>query len=181
VGLALLASVSVQAETSAEKAAREAKNREVILKNYPKRALAAGEQGMVAFKVRIDKSGQATSCEVTHSSGHRLLDDGTCQFILSSAAFKPVKDANGHRIEQVSEGVINWTIPGQAGPPIAAVATKVTGANAPEKVLCKRRLKPGTVAVYERICGTKGEWDRMTDETQGTWDEMQGRKGHTGG
>ena len=69
MGLALLASAAAQAETPAEKAVREAKNYDTLLRYYPKRALAAGEQGLVGFTIRLDKAGHPTNCEVTHSSG----------------------------------------------------------------------------------------------------------------
>ena len=85
---------------------------------YPARARKAGEQGLVGFNIRIDKEGQPTNCEVTHSSGHRHLDDETCQLVLIHAKFKPMKDAEGHKINFVTEGVVNWQIPGTSGPSV---------------------------------------------------------------
>ena len=179
LGLALLASVAVQAETPAEKTAREAQNYDTLLQYYPKRALAAGEQGLVAFKVRIDKAGQPTNCEVTHSSGYRQLDDETCQLILIHGVFKPVQDSEGNKINQVAEGVVNWKVPGSTAKVVAPV--KVTAQNAPEKMICKRELRQGTLAGYERTCMTQTEWRRLSDEMKQPYDEMQGRKGMTTG
>lgn len=179
LGLALLASAAAQAETPSEKAVREAKNYDTLLQYYPKRALAAGEQGLVGFTIRLDKAGHPTNCEVTHSSGYRQLDDETCQLMLIHGVFQPVKDSDGNKTNQVTEGVVNWKIPGAAATTVAPV--KVSAANAPEKMICKRELKQGTLAGYERTCMTKREWQRLSDEMKQPWDDIQGKKGMTNG
>lgn len=171
LGLVLLASVAAQAETPAEKALREAKNYDTLMAYYPKRALAAGEQGLVGFTIRLDKAGQPTNCEVTHSSGFRQLDDETCQVVLIHAVFKPVKDGDGNKVNQVTEGVINWKIPGAAVNTVAPV--KVTAANAPEKMICKRELRQGTLVGYERTCMTKRDWQRLSDQMKEPWEEIK--------
>ena len=71
LGLALLASAAAQAETPAEQAVREAKNREFVLKHYPARAMAAGEHGIVYFQVKLDRDGRLIGCEVTQRHGFR--------------------------------------------------------------------------------------------------------------
>src|SRR5688572_386371 len=120
LGLTLVVAVPAQAanpvETPEAKARREAQNFDTLLKYYPRRALAAGEQGLVAFKLSIDRAGHPTACEVTHSSGHRQLDNETCQLILSHAVLKPLTDSNGERKPHVTEGVVNWKIPGSGAP-----------------------------------------------------------------
>ena len=171
MGLALLAVVAAQAETPAEKAVREAKNYDTLLQYYPKRALAAGEQGLVGFTIRLDKAGHPTNCEVTHSSGHRLLDEETCQLMLIHGVFKPVKDAQGNKTNQVAEGVVNWKIPGAAASTVAPV--KVSEAKAPEKMICKRSLRMGTLADYERTCMTKSDWLRLSDQMKEPWEEIK--------
>lgn len=178
-GLALLASAGIQAETPTAKSVREAKNYDTLLQYYPKRALAAGEQGLVGFTIRLDKAGQPTNCEVTYSSGHRQLDEETCELMLIHGVFQPVKDSEGNKVNQVTEGVVNWRIPGGAKNAVAPI--KVAEAKAPEKMICKRELKIGTLASYERTCMTKTEWRRYSDEMKQPYDEMQGRKGMTTG
>lgn len=179
LGLALLASVAAQAETPAEKAAREAKNYDTLLQYYPKRALAAGEQGLVGFTIRLDKAGHPTNCEVTYSSGHRLLDEDTCQLMLIHGVFTPVQDGEGNKTNLVAEGVVNWKIPGAGGPAVPAMPVAVTAANAPGKMICKRELRMGTLAGYERTCLTQTEWRRQTDEMKRPYDEVQGKYGFT--
>jgi hypothetical protein len=75
--------------------------------------------------------------------------------------------------------VVNWKIPGSNSKVLAPIA--VTAANAPEKMICKRTLRMGTLADYERTCMTKTEWSRLSDEMKGPWDDIQGKKGMTTG
>lgn len=176
LGLAMIAAVSAEAanpvETPAAKAVREARNFDTLLKYYPPRALAAREQGLVAFKLRIDRDGHPTDCEVTHSSGHRRLDEETCQLILIHAVLKPMTDSDGNRTSHVTEGVVNWKIPG-AGATELAAPTKVSAADAPDKMICKRELKTGTLADYERTCMTRRDWKRLSDQMKEPWEEIK--------
>jgi len=176
LGLAMATAVAAQAgaaaETPAATIAREAANTDTLLKYYPRRALAAREQGLVGFTIRLDKAGHPTNCEVTHSSGHRLLDEETCSLMLIHGVFKPVTDATGNRVSEVTEGVVNWKIPGVDGGPVVA-PTKVASANAPDKMICKRELKTGTLADYERTCMTRSEWKRMSDQMKEPWEEIK--------
>ncbi len=179
LGLALVVAATAQAETPAERTARLAQNWDTLQQYYPARARKAGEQGLVGFNIRIDKDGQPTNCEVTHSSGFRHLDDETCQLVLIHAKFKPMKDAQGRKINFVTEGVVNWQIPGASGPTVPLAPVAVTLANAPEKMICKRNVKIGTLAGGERTCMTKRDWERMSDEMMAPYGEWQGAKGFT--
>ena len=152
---------------------------EVMFKNYPPRALAAGEQGPVFFVVKLDDRAHPTSCEVTRSSGHPLLDAETCVLIVRHGVFKQVIGPDGRLKHSTHEGVVNWTIPGVAPAPIKALA-----ASAPskaEKQICRRVRRTGTLAGYERTCMTQAEWARATRETQDFWGELQGRKASSSG
>jgi periplasmic protein TonB len=150
---------------------------EVVFKNYPPRALANGEQGAVYFVVTLDQDAHPTACQVTHGSGHPLLDQETCDLILEHAVFKSVKDASGRATKTIHEGVVNWRIPGAAPAPVTPVA--LTAATAPEKKICKKTVRNGTLAAVERTCLTQREWDRAMTETQEHWGELQGRRGMT--
>ena len=50
-----------------------------------------------------------------------------------------------------------------------------------DKMICKRQLKTGTLALYERSCHTRAEWEKIGDRWRETWSEMQGTKGSTHG
>jgi len=151
---------------------------EIVFQNYPPRALAAGEEGPVFFVVRLDKDANATSCEVTHGSGHPLLDEETCQLIVLHAAFKSARDADGHLTKQTLEGVVNWTLPGHSPAPINYAGTPAK--DRPEKQICKRTLRIGTLADFERTCMTPTDWARQSDAMKQPWEDVQGKKGSSG-
>lgn len=183
VGRLLYAAATVASLHAASATAATGKNdgarqlREIVFQNYPPRALAAGEQGAVFFVVRLDKDAHATDCEVTHGSGHPLLDIETCQLIVLHAEFKSAKDANGRLTQQTAEGVVNWTIPGREPEPIRPIM--LTGDQKPEKQICKKSVRVGTVAGVERTCMTSSEWAKRSDEFRQTFEELQGRRGFT--
>jgi TonB family protein len=170
---AAAAAAPALAAPSAEKAARDGNNFDVILSQYPARARAAGEQGAVGFKVTLDRNGYATACEVTHTSGHPKLDKETCDLILSRATFRGGKGAGVH------QGVVNWRLDSASTKPLVAVATSAS--SKPEKKICRRRIKTGSLADYERLCATQADWDRMAERTRQEWGAVQGTLGSTRG
>ena len=66
----------------------------------------------------------------------------------------------------------------QTQAPVAAPKT-VKVERATDKV-CKRVPKTGSNIGTERVCMTRTDWNRATEETRQTWDEMRG-KGMTSG
>lgn len=158
--LGLLVSMPLYAkETPAEAAAREARNREFILKNYPPRARAAGEQGIVHFKITLDRDARLRSCEVTRSSGYPRLDAETCELMVAHAVFKTVEDDAGRLVRNPThEGAINWQLPGVA--PAAPAPQKLASTGGPDRLICRRITKTGSLANTERRCLTSREWDQ---------------------
>ena len=177
--ISLLLAGTASPAPASDAAAREASNNEVILSQYPERARAAGEQGSVGFKVALDREGYATSCEVTRSSGYKRLDQETCDLILNRATFKGVRGPDGRKTNMVTTGVVNWRLPDTA--PLVASPVKIAATPAPEKKICRRKLKTGSLAGYERHCATAAEWARMTQQTQREWGALQGIMGSTSG
>jgi TonB family protein len=169
------------AAPSSDAAARDANNWDVILNQYPARARAAGEQGAVGFRVSLDRDGYASACEVTRSSGYSRLDNETCELIMNRATFKGVKDGGGRKVSSVHEGVLNWRLPGAAAatPQVQTASAKAAGSA--EKLICKRKVRTGSLAGYERTCLTRAEWQRFADRTREEWGELQGTKGNTNG
>ncbi len=157
--IALVATVPTHAkETPAEAAARDAKNRAFVLANYPPRARAAGEQGRVFFKISLDRDGRLRSCEVTRSSGFPRLDEETCELLVAHGEFKPVKDDAGRLVKQpVHHGAINWELSDRAAPLVAP--QKLASVTKPERLICRRITKTGSMAMTERRCLTSREWD----------------------
>ena len=153
-------------------------NWDVFLKFYPKRALAAKEEGLVGFRVTLDSKGDVKDCRVTQSSGHPLLDQETCNVITLHAVFKP--DSGMAKSQaRTSDGVIAWKLPTNS----AALGSPGPSEQASEldKVVCKKSIRTGSLADVERTCMTVREWARQSDDSKAPWEELQGRKGSTKG
>lgn len=174
---ALFVTGPVFAEVAPSKEAQNAANWEVFQKLYPARAIAAKEEGAVGFLVTIDSKGYVTQCKVTHSSGHPLLDEETCNLITLHAEFKP---SPGGSVSQsrTSEGMIAWKLPTSS---TALTAPKAIASSELDTVICKKSIRTGTLGGVERTCMTRREWGRQADDMKQTWDEVQGRKGSTHG
>lgn len=180
VALGLAISFPASAQTP-DAATRNALNAETLQKLYPPRALAAREQGVVAFSVKLDKDGQPTECQVTRSSGFPLLDQETCQIITLHAVFKPTGAGSGSQVS-THQGAINWQLPATAPSATATGPAKpVKVAAASEKMICKRVPKTGSNVATERVCLTRRDWQASSDESRKEFEELQGRKGSTSG
>lgn len=158
------------AETPTEKADREAQNYAVLMKHYPARALANREQGAVGFKLTLDRDGEPKSCTVTQSSGFPLLDQETCGLMLVYARFQP-ESGISHSATITHDGSITWVLP-SAPAFVAAPPTQVATAIDPlDKIVCKKTLRTGSLAAYERFCQTLREWDKAAEEERHDWRE----------
>src|SRR5829696_6039141 len=82
------------AATAAETPDRQAEANAAFTR-YPKGSLANNEQGTVHYRVKIDRRGVASECEVTQSSGFNRLDMATCNLLMSRARFTPSRDSRG--------------------------------------------------------------------------------------
>jgi TonB family protein len=175
----LAAAVPALAQAPDPSATRNAMNWETLVKLYPPRALAAREQGLVGFIVRLDSKGHPTECRVTHSSGYPLLDQETCQLITLHAVFKPAAGLSGSQAS-THQGVINWKLPATAASAPVAAPKPVKVADAPEKVVCKRVPRTGSNVGTERVCLRRSDWAKAADEARKEWEETRS-KGMTSG
>jgi TonB family protein len=178
--MASMSALIAQSALAAPDVSKEEQSRqlhEMVFKSYPPRALAAGEEGPVFFRVKLDKDGAPMSCEVTRSSGHPLLDDETCSLIVQHAVFSGTKDANGHLIPETAEGVVNWTLPGHTPATVNLAPTVAAAPAKAERQVCKRKLKAGSLADYERTCMTPSEWAKQAEVMKQVYADMQGSKG----
>ncbi|HEU0097992.1 MAG TPA: energy transducer TonB [Allosphingosinicella sp.] len=80
-------------------------------RDYPAAALAAREQGTVAFALEVGPDGRVSGCTVTQPSGSIALDDTTCRLIQSRARFTPATDAAGAPVPDQVRGRIVWVLP----------------------------------------------------------------------
>jgi protein TonB len=63
--------------------------------DYPKEAAAHGWQGTVVAEVTVSPEGRVSACDIVQSSGHKVLDDKTCDILFARAKFIPARDAKG--------------------------------------------------------------------------------------
>ena len=77
------------------------------------------------------------------------------------------------------EGVIAWKLP--ASDTQLAAPTAFTSAGAPDRIICKKSVKTGSIAASERTCMTQRDWNRQSDDAKEMWEDLQGKKGSTHG
>jgi TonB family protein len=105
--LAALAAGGTAAAADSPDRAAEA-NRAFVA--YPKASFEHGEQGTVHYRVKIDRRGMASDCEVTQSSGFERLDVATCEMLMLRARFTPARDSRGKVTRSTYEGKVIWKI-----------------------------------------------------------------------
>lgn len=79
--------------------------------DYPSAAVRAGEQGTVAFQLRVGTHGRVADCRITASSGSETLDSATCRILAERAVFEPARDPWGNPAIGGLNGRIVWSIP----------------------------------------------------------------------
>lgn len=57
--------------------------------DYPAEAVKAGAEGDVTFEADVDATGKPTACRIAKSSGSALLDQKTCEIVMTKGRFKP--------------------------------------------------------------------------------------------
>lgn len=177
MAMGMSAALPALADVPSSNAAQNAANWDILQKFYPARALAAHEEGAVGFSVTIDRTGAVTQCQVTRSSGHPLLDQETCNIITLHAQFQPEQGLSGSQT-RTHEGLITWKLPASTTQLTAPQAIASSGL---DKVVCKKTVRIGTLAGFERTCMTVREWNRASDAQKEVWEDSQGKKGFTSG
>lgn len=102
IDAARLRALAVRAEPSNDPA------RWVMVNDYPLADAASKNGGMVTFLISISAEGAPTGCRIVNSSGFASLDTRACQLVLSRAAFRPARDANGQSVPSFYANRIFW-------------------------------------------------------------------------
>lgn len=76
--------------------------------DYPPSSWAADEEGVVNFRVQLDRDGKVTMCEITTSSGYPTLDAKTCEIQKERGEYYLDRDESGEPIEVTYEGQQVW-------------------------------------------------------------------------
>jgi TonB family protein len=106
----LLAAMTAAATAAAANSQNRQAEANAAFTEYPRGSLADNEQGIVHYRVKIDRRGVANECEVTRSSGHERLDNATCDLLMSRARFTPSRDSRGRASRSTFNGRVIWRI-----------------------------------------------------------------------
>ena len=79
--------------------------------DYPVEALKKDQQGTVSIRLAVSAEGKVTGCEITASSGHRILDEAACSSMRRYAIFKPALESDGTPVESTFETSITYALP----------------------------------------------------------------------
>ena len=82
----------------------------LTLRDYPKAARDAHQQGKVAFRLTVDATGMVVNCTITESSGFPSLDDQTCRMMRLRARFEPAQDGSGNAIPFTWSSFFVWKL-----------------------------------------------------------------------
>jgi protein TonB len=80
--------------------------------DYPPEAIRNHWEGIVVADLTISVEGRPATCQIAQSSGHKVLDDATCDLIMHRAVFTPAKDAAGNpTTDTFRTPPITWRLP----------------------------------------------------------------------
>jgi protein TonB len=79
--------------------------------DYPSASLRLDEQGTATFRVSVGSDGRVKACEIVRSSGHKRLDEATCNLVTRRARFDPATDKNGDKVVGTYSNSVRWVLP----------------------------------------------------------------------
>jgi protein TonB len=93
--------------------ARIARHAEIISDSitqahYPRSALRDGFQGAVQMEFQVDADGRVTGCRVVETSGHRGMDQETCNVARNRVRIRPARDIYGRRVPDKAYMLQEW-------------------------------------------------------------------------
>jgi len=90
------------------------KHATVMVSDYPRKAVKAGEVGYVVVRYVIGTNGKVSDCAIRHSSNSAALDEKSCA-IIKRWRYLPALDAAGTKIPDTREQHFGWQIVGRGG------------------------------------------------------------------
>lgn len=66
--------------------------------DYPTSMLRSGDQGIVNFRLLVDRAGKPTICKIQVSTRPKAFDDAVCNAVMRRARFQPALDAHGNPV-----------------------------------------------------------------------------------
>jgi protein TonB len=84
----------------------------IAREDYPLDAVRNGWEGTAVAELRINTEGRVSACRIVKSTGHKVLDDATCNLFVRRAKFHPAIDEFGRPMEDVVVSPpIEWRLP----------------------------------------------------------------------
>ncbi len=78
--------------------------------DYPLQALRSGHSGATVVRLDITPEGRVAQCSLLQSSGHRSLDEQTCDVILRRGRFHPALDSTGAPTTAPLVARVQWNV-----------------------------------------------------------------------
>ena len=79
--------------------------------DYPSSLLRKGAQGIVHFRLSVDKEGNVDGCHIQRSTRPQGFDDAVCHILARRARFEPALDAEGNPIASYYLDTVRFVIP----------------------------------------------------------------------
>ena len=80
--------------------------------DYPAEAVRKHWEGTAVADLTIDPQGHVSACQIIQSTGHKVLDDATCDLITKRAMFDPKIGPDGKPTERkFTTPPIAWRLP----------------------------------------------------------------------
>lgn len=79
--------------------------------DYPEAAIREDRQGTVVARLRVSPEGRVTECTPVVSSGHRVLDEQTCNVIPRRLRYDPALGADARPTEAIVVSTVVWRLP----------------------------------------------------------------------
>lgn len=79
--------------------------------DYPPKALAEEQQGVVRMRWKVGVDGRVHDCVIVQSSGAPILDAASCMLITKRARYRPALDAAGKPVATPKASTFSWWLP----------------------------------------------------------------------
>ena len=80
----------------------------MVDEDYPRDLVRTGAQGLVRFRLTVDKEGAPTKCDLASTTKPEGFGSVVCGALLQRARFKPALDAQGEPIKSYFTGVVRF-------------------------------------------------------------------------
>ncbi len=80
-------------------------------RDYPRSALRERAEGNVAVRYTVRPDGRVEDCRIMRSSGHKELDETTCELIERRFRYDPARDADGRPVPETVSRTFDWLLP----------------------------------------------------------------------